>query len=673
MPNQLANEKSLYLRQHADNPVDWRPWGEEALAKAKAEDKPLLISIGYSSCHWCHVMEHESFENPYIAQLMNEHFICVKVDREERPDVDQIYMEAVMMITQRGGWPLNVFCLPDGRPFFGGTYFPPEDRGGGMVPWPQVLIRVSDFYKRNRDQLEENAENIVKNMMAANTPLAAVQTAIDQTLLLKTSREFTRRHDENFGGFGPAPKFPPSMAINYLMQVRQGWLKVSEKEAEDNPAIENIDFVINTTLTAMARGGIFDQIGGGFARYSVDAQWTIPHFEKMLYDNGLLLDTYARACLTYGEEEPLYKAIVDETATWALREMRSENGGFYSAFDADSEGEEGKFYVWKPEEIIEVLGQKEGELFCRAYDITPHGNFEHGYSNPTIQAETTDTRESLASARAKLYQHRKGRIPPALDKKQLTSWNSLMMRGLAEAGFVLDRPDLFAAARSAADFIWDNARSPDDRLYAVHYDVGTVNAYLDDYAFYAEALLSIAAYADIFNPGQSKRYLNRCEAIAKATLTHFKDPAAVGFYFTSHDHESLINRKKEWWDSSIPAGNSSMLHVLSSLYYLTLDPHYRDAFQELRRAYSGMIARNPSGIPHALGALMAESNGIEVIKVKDVSNLDDLAAVLRRQPWVKRYCLLSDEPDQPPGYQRCIGPTCLLPVSTPDLLFPSRT
>lgn len=667
MPNQLVNEKSLYLRQHADNPVNWHPWGEEALAKAKAEDKPILVSIGYSSCHWCHVMEHESFENPYIAQLMNEHFVCIKVDREERPDVDQIYMDAVQMISQRGGWPLNVFCLPDGRPFFGGTYFPPEDRGNGMVPWPQVLIRVSDFFKRNRDQLEENAENIVKNLVASNTPLAAAGSVIDQALLLDTSREFTRRHDDAYGGFGAAPKFPPSMALNYLIQVRQGWLEISRKDSSVNPAMDRIDAVIETTLTRMGHGGLFDQIGGGFARYSVDRYWIIPHFEKMLYDNGLLLDTYSRAWLTYGK--PLYKAIVEETATWALREMRSDNGGFYSAFDADSEGVEGKFYVWKPEEIMEVLGQEEGKRFCQAYNITRAGNFEHGFSNPTLTESDFEIRQSLAAARAKLFRHRKGRIPPGLDKKQLTSWNSLLIRGLAEAGFALDRPDLFAAARTAADFIWDNARTPDNRLYSVYYNEGAVNAYLDDYAFYAEALLAIVAYADTFNPGQSKRYLNRCAAITKAALTHFKDPEAVGFYFTSHDHESLITRKKEWWDGAIPSGNASMLHVLSSLYYLTLDPSYQEAFLELRQAYSGPIARSPNGIPHALGALVADSNGIEVIKAKDVENLDDLAAVLRRQPWVKRFCLLSNEPEQPPGYQRCIGTVCLLPVSKPEVLF----
>ena len=614
MPNHLINEKSLYLRQHADNPVDWYPWGEEAFAKAKAEDKPVLVSIGYSSCHWCHVMEHESFENEYISQLMNEHFVCIKVDREERPDVDQIYMEAVQMIAQQGGWPLNVFCLPDGRPFFGGTYFPPQDRGNGMVPWPQVLIRVSDFYKRNRDQLEENAESIVKYLAASNTPLGSADNVINKSLLLDTSREFTRRHDDEFGGFGAAPKFPPSMALNYLIQVRHGLLKNSPKDASAKSAITRIDQVIETTLMAMARGGLFDQIGGGFARYSVDRYWLIPHFEKMLYDNGLLMDIYSKAWLTYGNA--VYKAVVEETASWALREMRSANGGFYSAFDADSEGVEGKFYVWKPEEIIEVLGEEEGKRFCSAYNITQAGNFEHGLSNPTLTESDFSVRQSLAPARAKLFQHRSGRIPPGLDKKQLTAWNSLLIRGLAEAGFALGRPDFFQAACRAADFIWENMRTDDNRLHSVYYSEGAVNAYLDDYAFYAEALLSIAAYADIFRPGDSKLYLQRCEAITAVVLEHFKDPDAVGYYFTSHDHERLITRKKEWWDGATPSGNASMLHVLGSLYYLTINSVYQEAFLQLRRAYRGLIARNPNGIPHALAALVADSIGIEVIKAK---------------------------------------------------------
>ncbi|MCB1120145.1 MAG: thioredoxin domain-containing protein [Verrucomicrobiae bacterium] len=667
MPNHLVNEKSLYLLQHANNPVDWYPWGEDAFAKAKAEDKPILVSIGYSSCHWCHVMEHESFENDYIAGLMNEHFVCIKVDREERPDVDQIYMEAVQMIAQHGGWPLNAFCLPDGRPFFGGTYFPPEDRSNGMVPWPQVLIRVIDFYKKNRNQLEENADSIVKNLFASNTPVEPSNATIDRTTLEQAAQELARRHDDEFGGFGQAPKFPPSMALNFLLQARASLLESAKKAPELKEVSQRIDEVINTTLKGMAHGGMFDQIGGGFARYSVDRYWLIPHFEKMLYDNGLLLDIYSKAWTTY--KNPLYRAIAEETAIWALREMRNPDGTFYSAYDADSAGEEGKFYVWTPKEIKDVLGEETGDKFCRVYNITDTGNFEHGYSNPALTESDMEIRKSLKPARDKLYEHRKNRVWPGLDKKQLTSWNSLMIRGLAEAGFALDRKDLFDVARDTADFIWNNLRTESNRLMAVYYNEAKLNAYLDDYAFYAEALLSLIAYVEFYHPGESGKYLERCESVAHMIIEHFKDENGAGFFFTSHDHEDLIARKKEWWDNATPSGNASLLHVFSSLYYLTAKPEYQEAFSALRKAYTGLLARNPYGVPHTLSALMAEMNGIEVIKAKDVDNLDQLPAILRELPWKRRFTLVTDAENQPAGYQRCIGTLCLQPVSEPGEMF----
>ncbi|MBH53382.1 MAG: thioredoxin domain-containing protein [Opitutaceae bacterium] len=667
MPNHLINEKSLYLRQHANNPVDWYPWGEEALAKAKEEDKPLLISIGYSSCHWCHVMEHESFEDEYIAGLMNEHFVCIKVDREERPDIDQIYMEAVQMIAQHGGWPLNVFCLPDGRPFFGGTYFPPEDRQNGMVPWPQALIRVIDFYKKNRDQLEENANTIIKNLLASNAPIGESVGVIDKTTLEQAAVEFARRHDDQFGGFGQAPKFPPSMALNFLLQARESIFESAKKEPGKKQEYDRIDEVIETTLKAMAHGGLFDQIGGGFARYSVDRYWLIPHFEKMLYDNGLLLDIYAKAWTTY--RNPLYKVLVEETVTWALREMKSDGDGFYSAFDADSEGEEGKFYVWKPAEIKEVLGEDRGTEFCKVYNITEAGNFEHGFSNPALTEADFSTRESFKDAREQLYEHRAKRVWPGLDKKQLTSWNSLLIRGLAEAGFALDRKDIFDTAKDAADFIWENLRFENNRLHSVYYNEASLNGYLDDYAYHAEALLSILAYVDFYYPGESETYLTRCQAIAKSSIDHFKDEQSAGYFFTSNDHESLIARKKEWWDNATPSGNASLLNVFSCLYCLTADPVYQEELAILREGYSGLIARNPHGVPHALAAMIADQNGIEVIKAKDVDNLDQLPDLLRKLPWRRRFTVISNAENQPPGYQRCIGTLCLQPVFEPTQLY----
>ena len=361
MPNRLTLENSLYLQQHADNPVDWYTWGDDAFKAAESSGKPLLVSIGYSSCHWCHVMAHECFEDEYIASIMNKHFVCVKVDREERPDVDQIYMEAVQMIQQQGGWPLNVFCLPDGRPFFGGTYFPPEDRGQGLIPWPQICMRISDFYKRSRSELVENAEAIEKNILSAaqesSVGLESGELTADH--LTEAVLGICGNHDDRYGGFGDAPKFPPSMTLNFLCAIRPN---------VDSELAARIDVVTHTTLRAMAHGGIFDQVGGGFARYSVDAHWLIPHFEKMLYDNALLIDAYTRGWLD--TREPLYAAVVEETIDWLEREMSAPEGAFYAALDADSEGKEGVYYVWTPEEVDTVLGLSVARDLRASYNIT---------------------------------------------------------------------------------------------------------------------------------------------------------------------------------------------------------------------------------------------------------------------------------------------------------------
>ncbi len=666
MPNRLANETSLYLRQHADNSVDWYPWGPEALEAARAADKPLLVSVGYSSCHWCHVMAHESFENDYIAKLMNEHFICVKIDREERPDLDRIYMEAVQMIAQQGGWPLNVFCLPDGRPFFGGTYFPPEDRGRGIVPWPQLLMRVSDFYKRERDKLEENAANIVHNLAALNSPPNTAADSISRDDLLRAAEAICRTHDDDFGGFGQAPKFPPSMTLSLLLETRR-LLDTDSADTSENSAADpaRLDQVITTTLSAMAHGGLYDQIGGGFTRYSVDRYWLIPHFEKMLYDNGLLLDIYSRAWRRF--QNPLYQAVAEETVAWAKREMLSPSGLFYSSLDADSEGHEGKFYVWTPAEIETILGPERARAFCLAYHITTDGNFENGTSNPALTVPEFDQRQSFAADREKLLAAREKRVRPARDEKHLVSWNSLFIRGLAEAAFSFDRPDYFELAARAADAIWEKARFSDDRLHPVIAETGKLNGYLDDYAFHAEALLALASIADFFAPGASTRFLQRARTLATTILRHFSDEHP-GFYFTSDDHEQLISRRKEWWDNAIPAGNSSLLHIFSSLYAITGESEYETHFLKLRPAYAGFAQRAPSGISHALSAIAAETGQTSVIKVKD-ADLAPLASALRARPWQRLFVLQTTDPAQPVGYQLCTGTTCLPPTTEiPTLL-----
>lgn len=656
MPNRLAQESSLYLKQHADNPVDWHPWGPEALEKAQKEDKPLLVSVGYSSCHWCHVMAHESFENEYIAGLMNKHFVCVKIDREERPDLDQIYMQAVQMINQHGGWPLNVFCLPDGRPFFGGTYFPPEDRGQGIVPWPQLIMRVSDFFRRDREKLEENAANIVHNLAAMNQPLAATARKVDHPALLGAGDSICQTHDDDFGGFGEAPKFPPSMTLDFLLELRRG---IGTEEHPDRA--KRLDQVIGTTLSAMAHGGIFDQVAGGFARYSVDRYWLIPHFEKMLYDNGLLIDIYTKAWHRF--RHPLFQQAAQESIDWAEREMRAPHGLYYSSLDADSEGEEGKFTVWTPGEVDAVLGAEEGKAFCAAYNITSEGNFEHGKSNPALVVAEPEEREKFAPARKKLLAAREKRVRPARDEKQLVSWNSLFIRGLAESAFSFDRPDHFERARQAADFIWDHLRFDGDRLHSVYHETARLNGYLDDYAYYAEALLSLAAYADFFVPGLSRTLIERSREITGSIQIWFGDPKEPGFYFTSSDHEELISRRKEWLDNATPAGNSCLLHIFSCLHALTGERDYLDHFNRLQGAYTGYVQRAPSAIGHALAGIAAERHGIAVLKVKDVADWKPLAAMLRQESWRRIFVLKNDSSAQPEGFQLCIGPHCLKPVT----------
>ncbi len=656
MPNRLAAEPSLYLRQHANNPVDWYPWGPEALEAARAQNKPLVVSIGYSACHWCHVMERECFEDAYIAGLMNDHFVCIKVDREERPDIDQIYMEAVQMLNGHGGWPLNVFCLPDGRPFFGGTYFPPEDTGQGIVPWPQLLMRIADYYKRSRSDLEENAENILKNMAHANLPLGADGSALSPQALLRAGEGICSQHDDDRGGFGSAPKFPPSMAVDFLLALRGSRAVESTKGLA-----QRLDFVLQKTLDGMAMGGIYDQIGGGFCRYSVDAQWQIPHFEKMLYDNALLLDAYAKAWLRTGRH--LYAAVLEETVGWLEREMAGDGKGFAASLDADSEGEEGKYYVWRPEQIEEVLGKEDAEMFCALYGVTPAGNFEHATTNPVLATDDFMLRTAATEMRAKLLEARQERVSPGRDPKRLLSWNSLMVRGLTTAAFALDRGDWFARARETADWLWENCRDAEGRLSAVMYPDGPRHrACLDDHADFIQANLALAAYAEVFG-ADSATYIARAQELLDVVIKRFRDEHAAGFFYVADDHEELAARKKDWLDNARPAGNSSLVHCFAQRYALTGKSEYAAELGELRKCYTGLAERAPSAVAHALAGFCQEAVGIAVIKCKDADPAA-LAAALRERPWRPLFILPADV-DGPSGYQLCVGTQCLEPMSDP--------
>ncbi len=650
--NKLSNEQSLYLRQHKDNPVDWWPWGDEAFAEAQRREVPVLVSIGYSACHWCHVMEHESFEDDYIAKLMNEHFVCIKVDREERPDVDAIYMEAVMMLNGHGGWPLNVFCLPDRRPFFGGTYFPPQDNDRGMIPWPQLLMRISDYWQRKRNELLDNADSIIKNMEHANTRAGGRTLTNEQ--LLEAAQAVANAHDDEWGGFGQAPKFPQPMTLDFLLAMR-----ATEACERRSKLKQRLDFVINRTLMGMARGGLFDQVGGGFARYSVDRQWLIPHFEKMLYDNGQLIELYTKGWLH--TREPLYRAVVEEAVGWLQREMLSPEGMFYAALDADSEGVEGKFYVWNRDLVMEVLGEKDARRFCEAYHITEKGNFEHGLSNPALTLADFEAREALAPLRELLLEARGQRVRPGLDEKVLVSWNALVIRGLAEAGFYLDRREWLELARGAFDRLLELTQKEDGSLASVYYaGVGARHTgHLDDYSFMIEAALSLAGKVEWLESGASGRYLQAAIRLTDYVLEHFKDSVGIGFYFTSDQHEQLAVRKKDWFDSAQPAGNSCLVRIFSALYALTGEARYADALADQLKGYGEIVERAPTGCAHALGGATMDATGVAVIKVKDVADLEPLRAALAERVWRGVYILQTDDPAQPTGYQLCVGTQCI--------------
>ncbi|MGH2919041.1 MAG: thioredoxin domain-containing protein, partial [Solirubrobacteraceae bacterium] len=571
MPNALADETSPYLLQHRDNPVDWRPWGEDALGRARELDRPLLVSIGYSACHWCHVMERECFENDEIAQLMNELFVCVKVDREERPDVDAIYMEAVQLMTGHGGWPLNVFITPDQVPFYAGTYFPPEPRGG-MPSWPQVLGAVSKAWELKHDEIVEQSALMAQRLNAA-ARLKPSQGPLGEQILDDAVAELGVHYDSVNGGWGGAPKFPASSTIEFLL--RRGETSMPKH-----------------TLLTMASGGIYDQVGGGFARYAVDASWTVPHFEKMLYDNALLARAYLHAWQMTGE--PILRRTAEETLDWTLREMTGPEGAFYSALDADSEGVEGKFYVWQPDEVRDALPEDLAPAALQHFGIQPGGNFE----GASIPVRATPDPERLDAIKAGLLAARGQRVWPGLDDKRLTAWNALMISALAEAGAVLERADYLDAAVAAAEFIARDMRDEDGRLLRT-YNRGRakIGAYLEDHAFLLEALLTL--YEATFE----ERWFAEARALADTLLERFADPEGGGFFSTAADGEPLVARRKEIDDAPIPGGGSAAAFGLLRLAALTGEHTYEAAAEGQLQLVHELAPKHPTAFGHLLQAL----------------------------------------------------------------------
>jgi uncharacterized protein YyaL (SSP411 family) len=588
MPNRLAQETSPYLLQHRDNPVDWRPWGDEALAAAREADRPLLVSIGYSACHWCHVMERESFEDPEVARVMNEHFVCVKVDREERPDVDAIYMEAVQAMTGRGGWPLNAFLTPEQVPFYAGTYFPPAPRMG-MPSWRQVLEAVAAAWDERRDEIRTQSAQIVERLRGGAL-LTPSDEPVRRELLDAAVERLRELHDPVRGGFGGAPKFPAASAIEFLLG-----------QGERDMALG--------TLRAMARGGIYDQVGGGFSRYAVDETWTVPHFEKMLYDNALLARAYLHGWLVSGEKR--LRTVCVETLDWALCEMQAPEGGFYSALDADSDGVEGSYYVW-------ALDELPGEA-VDYFGATARGNFE----GKNVLLAVGPEPDNLAEIKRELYERREKRVRPGLDDKRLTAWNALMIAALADAGSTFDRADYLDAARACAEFVLRDMRGPDGRLLRTYNDGrAKLGAYLEDHAFLLEALLTL--YEATFE----ERWFVEARALADTMIERFEDPERGGFFSTPSDHEELIARRKDLEDSPIPAGNSSAALGLLRLAALTGEHDYERPAVGVLRLLHPVAARHPTAFGHLLQAMAFHTSTVREVALVG-ADLAPLRAVVR--------------------------------------------
>lgn len=588
-PNRLANESSPYLRQHSDNPVDWYPWSDEAFEKAKTDDKPVLISLGYSACHWCHVMAHESFEDPEIAAIMNEHFVNIKVDIEERPDVDQVYMNFVQITTGRGGWPLNVFVTPDKMPFFGGTYFPPSPRYG-MPSWRQVLLSIADAWRDRREELVNSAFEMLGELRRLTQAAAStdqINESVAETAFAGLARAFDRAH----GGFGGAPKFPPSMTLEFLLRF---WKRTGKTEALE---------IVRKTADEMAAGGIYDQLGGGFHRYAVDAIWLVPHFEKMLYDNAQLARLYLH--LFQATKEQFYGRIATETLDYVLREMTDQSGGFYSSQDADSEGEEGKFFVWKPAEIREALGTSAAGSLIDFYGVTENGNFE-GKNILHISDKSSlykDLGKEIAESRRRLFEYRERRVKPFRDEKILTSWNGLMLAAMAEAGSVFTTKPYLEAARRNAEFLLQKHIVRSDtgshlRVFRTLKASGEpIDGFLDDYANFADGLI------ELYRATGEAKYLHTAREIAESILARFWDEENGGFFYTANDSEQLIVRNKDIYDNATPSGNSVAADILLRLSrYYNEERFERYANAALRAAASHMRSF-PGGFGRALSTV----------------------------------------------------------------------
>jgi len=666
MTNRLARESSAYLRQHAHNPVDWYPWGDEAWGRARAEDKPVLVSIGYSSCHWCHVMERESFEDPNVGRLMNEHVIAIKVDREERPDVDQIYMEAVQRMTGSGGWPLNMFCLPDGRPFMGGTYFPPR-RMHNRPSFAEVVLAVSRAWTTQREDVHKAAEQVLEALHAR--PEVTAPDPLGRESLSLLVRQQMARADRRHGGFGSAPKFPtPTNLEAVLAAVRLGIAR--------GDALEHVVF----SLEKMARGGIFDQLGGGFHRYSTDERWLVPHFEKMLYDNGQLLRLYAEAYRQTGNGNLRWP--VEETISWLEREMRDPAGGFYASQDADSEGEEGRFFVWSPDEIAAVLGPDLGQEFCEAYGVLAQGSFEHT-GKSVLTHGLAGERPRYADARARLFAVRASRVAPATDRKNVCAWIGYAISGLAAAGTAFERPDWVSSAARAADFVLSRMSDGGRNLLRV-YENGEakIPAFLDDHAALILALL------DLSRADGDPRWVEAALVVAGELRARFYDERSRELFFSPRDDETLVFRPSSDGDGATPSGAGLAVLALLRLAELSGRADLREVAEAVLEREGPVASRAPLYLPTLTRVAALHESGFGLALV--LGDADDARtralAARSREILGPEDAVVIVPSGAPPGWlaaellegraQRasaptaylCRGQVCSLPATEPDAL-----
>jgi uncharacterized protein YyaL (SSP411 family) len=611
--NRLASETSPYLRQHAHNPVDWYPWRAEALCRARELDRPIFLSIGYSACHWCHVMERESFEDADVARVLNEHFVSIKVDREERPDLDQIYMTAVQLMTRHGGWPMSVFLTPDLEPFYGGTYFPPSD-GHGLPSFRRLLEAIIDAWQNRRADLVAQARDLTGHIQRS-MQVEAQDGALADGLLRSAGKHLQHVFDPTYGGFGRAPKFPHPMDLRLLLRL---WRRFGDDDALRMTTV---------TLDHMARGGMYDQLGGGFHRYSTDARWLVPHFEKMLYDNALLAVAYLEAFQATGNS--FYRQVVEETLAYVAREMTSPDGAFYSTQDADSEGVEGKFFVWSRDEVERLLGRDDADLFCTVYDVTAEGNWEgHNILNRNrtdeqeaalLKVPVTDLQRRLRASRERLFQSRQQRITPGLDDKILTSWTALMINAFAGAGAVLENRDYVRRATAAADYLLNRMRRPDGRLFRTTRgaDEPRLDGYLEDYAYLIDALVTL--YEATFEP----RWIAAAQDLTRVLFEQFWDQRDGGFFYTGKDHEQLISRGKDPHDNATPSGNAVAATALLRLGALTGENLVLERAEKTLRLFRGVMTDMPGAASQMLIALdFYLGPALEIVVVGDLAHAE---------------------------------------------------